>query len=371
VVGCDGATYVYENSQLRARLCPDADQTGTGAPVHSVAISGDTIVTSTSKGVYIWITGPEGWKLQQQLQVASSATVAIEGDNLAVGIDGKGEENGPVFFYLRRDGNWQPAKSVGNEGMTSRSADLSGRRIALQGTEAVIGLPNWDPGSRDNVGSLYAGHAWVKNWDGGAWQEETQLNPRDDGLGANQFGSSVAISADLIAVASSNRDDNPNPRPGVVYLFQRRPDGWQPGAVLTSPDGAKKGGFGAGAMALSGDTLAVADVNADATTADVRLSSGDDTGKPGTIRNAGIVYIYEDGKWQAPLLASDPVDNLQRSGSPENFAASLALDGNTIAVGAPGSQDGKGAVYLWRRHDGQWRPAGELRGFHPDYGLMP
>lgn len=371
VVGCDGAAYVYENSQLQARLCPDADQTGTGGPVRSVALSGDTIVTSTPQGVYVWTRGPEGWKLQQQLQVASPATVAMEGDHLAVGIDGKGDENDLVLFYLRRDGGWQPAQSIGNEGLLYHSNDLSGRRIALRGAEAVVGFPNWDSGGRDNVGPMYDGHAWVKKWDGGAWQTETQFTPRDDGLGANQFGASVAFSGDLIAIGSSNRDDNPHPHPGVVYLFQRRPDGWQPGPVLTPPNGAKTGGFGTGAIALSGGTLAVADVNADATSADVRLSSGDDTGKPGTIRNAGIVYIYEDGKWQAPLMASDPVDNLQRSGSPENFAASLALDGDTIAVGAPGSQDGRGAVYLWHRQGGQWRPAGKLKGFHPDYGLMP
>jgi Tfp pilus assembly protein PilF len=369
VVGGDGATYVYENSELKARLCPDADQTGTGDRVRSVAVSGDTIVTSTPKGVYVWVEGPDGWRLQQELEVASPATVAIEGDQLVVGVDGKGEENGAVLFYLRQNGSWQPAKSVGDEGGAGQSADLSGRRIALQGTEAVIGFPNWGPGSRNNIGPAYAGHAWVKRWDGNAWQTETQLAPRDDGQGANQFGATVAFSGDLIAIASSNRDDNPHP--GVVYLFQRQSGGWQPGAVLTSPDHPKTGGFGAGAMALSGGIVVVADVNDATTTADVRLSSGDDTGKPGTIRNAGIVYVYEDGKWQAPLMAPAPVDNPDRSGSPENFAASLALDGDTIAVGAPGSHDGRGAVYLWQRRAGRWLPAGELKGFHADYGLVP
>ncbi len=120
-------------------------------------------------------------------------------------------------------------------------------------------------------------------------------------------------------------------------------------------------------MALFGNTVAVADVNASA----VEPGSGDETGPPGTTRNDGIVDIYEDGKWQAPLRVPDPVDHRPRSGSPENFGASLALDGDTIAVGAPGREDGEGAVYLWQRKGGPWQPAGELTGFHPDYGLMP
>jgi Tfp pilus assembly protein PilF len=371
VVGGDGAAYVYENAGLTARLCPDADQTGTGARVLSVALSGDTIVTSTSKGVYVWIDTAAGWKLQQQIHVDSSATVAIQGDNLAVGVDGRGEDNGPVRFYQRQDGEWQPAKAIDNESAISHSADQSGRRIALQGIEAVIGLPNWDPGSRDSSGPMYAGHAWVQRWDGNVWQPETQLSSRDDSLGANLFGATVAFSEDLIAVGCSNRDNNPQPRSGSVYLFQRGSDGWQPGARLTTPGDPQKGGFGAGALALSGDTLAVAVADADAAVADVRLSSGEDTGKPGTIRDAGTVYLHEDGKWLAPLSAPDPVDNLDRSGSPDKFAASLALDGETLAVGAPGRDHGEGVVYLWRRQGGQWRPAGELKGFHPDFGLTP
>jgi tetratricopeptide (TPR) repeat protein len=371
VVGCDGAAYVYENSELKARLCPDADKTGTGDRVRSVAISGDTIVTSTPKGVYVWIGTAQGWKLQQKIGIASPATVAVDGDNLAVGTEGKGDLNEPVRFYLRQDGGWQPAKAVGNESAASRSLDQSGRRIALQGTEAVIGLPNWDPGSRDNVGPSYLGHAWVKHWDGGAWQPETPLRPPDDVLAANQFGANVAFSGAFIAIGSWNRDNNPQPQPGAVYLFRRGSGGWRADAVLTVPDGAKRGAFGAGALALSGKTVAVAETDADTNAADVRLTSGEDTQKPGTIRNAGIVYVFEDGKVQASLAAPDPVDNLQRSGSPDHFAASLALDGDTLAVGAPGREDGEGAVYLWRREGGQWRPAGELKGFHGDYGLMP
>jgi hypothetical protein len=42
-----------------------------------------------------------------------------------------------------------------------------------------------------------------------------------------------------------------------------------------------------------------------------------------------------------------------------------------LAVGAPGRQDGTGAVYLWQRKDGQWQPAGELNGYHPDFRLHP
>jgi Tfp pilus assembly protein PilF len=371
VVGCAGATYVYENSTLQARLCPDADQTQTGDSVRSVALSGDTIVTSTAKGVYVWVDAAGNWKLQQHLEIPEAMSVAVDGDKLAVGIDGQGSGDAPVLFYLRQGGHWQPAPTLGHESSVSHSADLSGRRVALQGNEAVMGLPNWTPGSRDVVSPEFAGHAWVKSWDGATWQPGTPLAARDDGLGANQFGANVAISGDRVAIGSSNRDNNRHPHPGEVYLFHRGSVGWEPAEVLVTPGDASQGTFGAGALALSGDTLAVAEMDADASVADVILGSGDDSGKAGTIHQAGAVYVYAGGKWRVPLSAPDPVDDLDRSGSPDKFGASVALDGGNIAVGAPGRHNGQGAVYLWRRQGEKWQPAGELKGFHPDYGLTP
>lgn len=371
VVGGYGATYVFENSELKARLSPDADETGTGALVRSVAISGDTIATSTTKGVYLWTYSPAGWQLQQQLAVTAAATVALDGDNLAIGLDGHGEGPGLVSFYQRRNGNWQAVKSFGNESAAGPSSDLSGRRIALQGKEAVLGVPNWTPGSRDNIGAAYAGRAWLKVLNGDVWRPEANLTPRDDGTGTNQFGANVAFSGDLLAIGCSNLDNDPEPHPGTVYLFQRSAGDWQPDILSPPPGSGKKSSFGAGALALSGHTLVVADVNADAKVSNVHLESGDATAKPGVITNAGAVDVYQDGKWQPPLGALDPVDNVDRSGSPDNFAASLALDGDMLAVGAPGRKDGTGAVYLWQRKDGQWQPAGELNGYHPDFRLHP
>jgi hypothetical protein len=304
------------------------------------------------------------------LAVAAAATVAVVGDRLAVGVDGGGSAFGPVYFYQRRDGNWQPVKSAGNENSAGASADSSGRRIAFQGDEVVVGQPNWNPGSRDNVGPAYAGRAWLKRLTGDTWRPEGELEPRDEsGVGANQFGANVAFAGDLVAIGSANHGDDPQPHPGTVCLFHREAAGWQLQAALAPPGTAKKSGFGAGPVALSGGTLAVADAAADAAVPNVHLFTGDPTGKPGTIANAGAVDIYQDGKWLPPIVAPDPEDNVDRSGSPDDFAVSVALDGDTLAVGAPGRHDGTGTVYLWRRQDGQWKPAGEIKGYHPDYRL--
>jgi hypothetical protein len=58
------------------------------------------------------------------------------------------------------------------------------------------------------------------------------------------------------------------------------------------------------------------------------------------------------------------MDGLTGHGSPDRYARSMAISGDTIAVGAEGRDGGAGAVYLWKRMDGQWHLASEIKGFH-------
>ena len=161
VVGCNGATYVYENNKLTARLCPDADTSQTGDKVNSVSISNHTIAIGTHRGVYVWVDTTGGWKLQAHLLALNPSTVVLDNDQLVVGSNGKGISDAAVSFYARNGDTWISIPGGAGHNRDSHSADLFGDIVALKNQRALIGAPNWSKASYEGLGSLYAGRAYV------------------------------------------------------------------------------------------------------------------------------------------------------------------------------------------------------------------
>jgi len=370
VVGGNGATYVYEDNILTARLCPDADLTNTGDEVNAVSLSHQTLVAATHRAVYIWSKTPPGWQLQARLDIADASTVAVDGDHLVVGTDGKGNNHNTVSFFTREGETWRPAARVANHDGDTASADFYGHIADLRGAVAVIGAPNWSQSAYDNIGPDFSGRVFVERYEAGTWKEEAQLTANEPEIGTNLFGASVALSGNAIAISSSNRDMiDYAPHHGAVYLFQLTDEGWQKKAVLSSPTPADDQGFGRAPIVLAGPTLAIGDTNAKLKVPDVTLDNGQSAGQPGEIKHAGVVYVYENQVLQATLFAPDPVDSLRRDGSPDHYACCLAMDGDNLAVGARDKDGGTGIVYLWKRDNKQWQIVTELKGFHkqPDF----
>jgi hypothetical protein len=128
-------------------------------------------------------------------------------------------------------------------------------------------------------------------------------------------------------------------------------------------------------VARSGDTLAVTAV----------WESGGSPGIDGPQDNddalhSGAVYVFhrENGSWvqEAYIKASNP-------GAEDEFGRSMALDGETLVVGAPNessaasgvngdqSDDGmfaSGAAYVFRRVEGSWAQEAYLKASNPDAG---
>lgn len=109
------------------------------------------------------------------------------------------------------------------------------------------------------------------------------------------------------------------------------------------------------AIALYGDTLAV--------------GAPDSTAMPG--HQNGLVFIYQrvGGWWTyiAELVASDIDDGFQ---SDLHFGRALALDADTLAVGAPEARDPEsgnsaGAVYIFQRRGNIWEESSILRATDP------
>ena len=276
---------------------------------------------------------------------------------------------GPIAPPVARTWSYLKASNPGRD-------DGFGISIALDGDRVAVGAWNEDgpADALEDAGAVYT----YRRTDAG-WTPDGDIRaPNADAF--DRFGRVVALSDDLLAVGAALEDgggpliggdplDNSVPESGAVYIFRRGAGGWGLDAYIKAPVPGVEDGFGA-SLALSGDTLAVGAPGRD------RRSGGNPVG------NEGTVYIFRqtpDGRWpleaEVTALIADPDDR---------FGHQVSLDGDVLAVSAvqedaaadtldpfDNSVPESGAVYVYRRRDGQWTPdaflkapnAGELDRF--------
>ncbi|HEX7184516.1 MAG TPA: hypothetical protein VF756_22005 [Thermoanaerobaculia bacterium] len=143
------------------------------------------------------------------------------------------------------------------------------------------------------------------------------------------FGGSVAVSGDILVASAVGRDG----KSVAAYVFVRIRGRW----ILEEEIPLRADAPFVPPVALSGDTLVIGMLYEDAGAVD----SG-----------AAYVYVREGGSWrrQARLVARD-------GESPELFGSSVAVDGETLAVGAIREDDAGvdgGAAYVFRRIGAAW-----------------
>ncbi len=174
----------------------------------------------------------------------------------------------------------------------------------------------------------------------------------------DQFGFSVAISGDTLAVGASweagrgglDPDDNSVSESGAVYVFVRRGDEWVQEAYLKASNPDPGDWFGR-RIALDGDTLVVGAYGED---------SGGSDPSANSVTDAGAAYVFErrDGQWlqEAYLKSRDPSPTAW-------FGRRVAVAGDRIAIGAYGDDragQNTGSVAVFERADREWKEAAEL-----------
>ncbi|MEM7537803.1 MAG: choice-of-anchor Q domain-containing protein [Chloroflexota bacterium] len=215
--------------------------------------------------------------------------------------------------------------------------DAFGYTAAIDGDFAIIGAPDADGGG--------AAYIFERNYNGNDnWGQVTKLTAGDES-DVLRFGQSVAISGDVAIVGANANDDN-GVRSGAAYIFERNqdgPDNWgkvtkRTGSEASNPDA----GFGK-SVSIHGDVAIVG-----AAIADENMSQ------------LGTAYIFErnqDGAnaWGEviKLTASDGTNG-------DQFGASVATNGEVVAVGAIGDFSGRHAVYIFERTPGGTNPWTEV-----------
>jgi len=217
--------------------------------------------------------------------------------------------------------------------------DQFGNSVAISGNTVVVGSPDHSFGTTYGAGAAYV---FVEN--GGTWSRQAELSA-SDGAAYDAFGLSVAISGSTIMVgAPCHTNSNGQCGQGAVYVFGESGGKWTQQAELTASDGVGGDGFG-WSVAVQGTTAVVG-----AYGKEVMGHSA---------QGAAYVFAESGGTWtqQAELTASDGIYT-------NEFGYSVALDGNTIVIGAPyrtvGSNQAQGVTYVFAGSGASWSQQAEV-----------
>jgi len=182
-----------------------------------------------------------------------------------------------------------------DEGITN--GDRYGASMAVHGEWAVVGAPGDDV--RESIDS---GAAYVLKRTSGVWQVVQKLHAADAGP-VLEFGSAVAIHGEVLAVVAKPVSAL---IPGVVTIYRRSGEVWAMEQTLS---------LNASAVTLSADQLIVG------------LPKNGETGRVRVYEKAGTSWSQVQ-EIQGPAAATEGL----------RFGYSLALNGNRLLVGAPGSE---------------------------------
>ncbi len=337
-----GVVYVLRTSDGGATYDEVAKLTASDARADanfgfSVAIDGATVVVGApgcltcgfSGAVYIFRTSDGGATYPQVAKLtASDATgnfdyfgysVAIDGSTVVVGA--KYKEAVYVFRTTDDGATYDQVAKLTAWGASSIINEF-GQSVAIDGGTVVVS-EEADAGAGYYTGAVYV----FRTSDGGATYGQVAKLTASDGAANDRFGYSVAIDGDTIVIGAYGAGAG-----GAVYVFLTTDSGatYNQVAKLTAADGAVFDRFGS-SVAINGTTI-VAGAKGDGGTGLV----GDGTGSAYVFRTSDGATYDEVAK----LTASD-------AAASDSFGSSLAIAGDTIAIGASYDDDSTGAVYVF------------------------
>ncbi len=203
-----------------------------------------------------------------------------------------------------------------------------GRAVAFDGTTVLVGAPSYD-----NIGRVF-----VFRDDGSGFVQEAMLVPTTSS-GVRDFGAAVTVQGDIAVVGAPDLDGNSE---GDAFVFRRDAGGiWTEEAHVGPylPDGSM---FGR-SLALDGEWLVVGAPHTEAS---------------GAADGLAFVYQRSGGGWVERA-------QLQGNGAPlfhDRFGQGVAIEGDLIAVGAPGGSLATTGVriYLYERSGAIWNESATI-----------
>ncbi len=316
---------------------------------YSVAVSGNTAVVGAPdklvgpnifQGVaYVFVRSGSNWTQQAELAAFDGAagdqfgySVSISGDTVVIGAPFKGEGlsiiQGAAYIFMRTGTTWAvQAEILSSDG---EPFDFFGTSVSVNADTAVVTAA----GKNSDQGAAYV---FVRS--GTVWNQQQELTAFD-GAGGDEFGTSVSLSGDTVAVGAQTKNGDQ----GAIYVFVRNGTAWSSLQEVVASDRVANDNFGR-SVALSGNTLVV--------------GAPQKTIGSNIMQGAAYVLIFNGTSWtqQQELTATDGTAN-------DGFGSSVSLTGDTAVIGAPGksinAKSQQGAVYQFGRTGTTWTQQQEL-----------
>ncbi len=286
-----------------------------------VGLSVNASTLSTATPVETKLTAPDAVRGDE-----FGRAVAVQGNVAVVGAPNVGFGSGAAYVFERTTTGWQLNQKLSVPDM---SASFFGASVAIDGDRIVVGAPG------DLNVDVGAGAAYVFVRTFTKWTPEAKLIGSENSA-FDSFGISVAIKGNRIVCGAYGNSDLNQTEVGSAYVFHRTNGLWLQEQELTANDGASLARFGL-SVTMNEDTIAV---------------GADGDSELGFFSGAAYVFGFDGSNWiqQQKLHAQDP----QESAS---FGYHLAMDGDTMVIGAPQNQVGThtlGAAYVFSRRSQGW-----------------
>ena len=339
----DGA----KNDRFGVSVAVDGNTAVVGAFQPTYTDPDTSTVVSRPGAAYVYTKDSNGaWSQQAKLTASDGAdgdefgiSVAVDGDTVVVGARGKVSKTGAIYVFTKpSDGDWTSTITETKLTATGGAADdLFGASVALYGASTIV------------VGAPGAGSAYVFTKNSGLWSQAAKLTATDAATG-DEFGISVAVDVNTIAVGAYGKDGNSLTDSGLVYVFTKsNNDDWATGteAVQLRASGqAANANFGR-SVAVDGGTIIVG-------------ASGDQNSVGGTEVSAGSAYVFTEPSngWADGSVVTETAKLTASDGAhTDQFGRSVAVDGDTIVVGAHQNDDDgtdSGSIYVFIKPTNGW-----------------
>jgi hypothetical protein len=244
---------------------------------------------------------------------------------LVVGAPNDDDSRGAVYLFRRTQETMPWHQEARLQASDGKSSDEFGTAVAMTADLIVVGAPQHDNGS--SSGAVYT---FTRDTTTGKWQQET--SPLAIG-GAKLFGGSLAFSDVWLIVGAPHTAGNN----GIAQMYRRDGSSWTMRDTLAPPDSPSRAEFGC-SVALNGNRVLIG-------------ASYDSTNA--SWQGSAYLLNYDSGtsSWQFEKKLVDAGGK-----SDDQFGSSVALVGDSAIVGAPGAGRVLGFRYIRPTRDWAQQP---------------